>query len=50
MTDPQPHPRPQHYDEPDVLTADELQAIEEKFDPELRFRTCLLYTSPSPRD
>ncbi|WP_052042131.1 TRAP transporter permease [Paracoccus sphaerophysae] len=41
MTDPQPHPRPQHYDEPDVLTADELQAIEEKFDPELRFRTWL---------
>ncbi|HRO14723.1 MAG TPA: TRAP transporter permease [Paracoccus sp. (in: a-proteobacteria)] len=34
MTD----PRPQHYDEPDVPSADELQALEEKFDPEMRFR------------
>ena len=45
MTDPrQPpgHPqRPQHYDEPDVLSADELAAIEQKYDPEMRFRTLL---------
>lgn len=32
-------PRPQHYDQPDALTADQLQEIEEKFDPEMRFRT-----------
>ena len=37
----QPHPSPQHYDEPDVLTADQLAAIEEKYDPELRFRELL---------
>ena len=42
MTDPRlPDPRPPHYDEPDVLTADQLQAIEEKYDPEMRFRTLL---------
>ena len=33
--------RPDHYDEPDLLTADQLQEIEEKFDPELRFRDLL---------
>ncbi|WP_081969479.1 TRAP transporter permease [Paracoccus sanguinis] len=36
-----PGQRPAHYDEPDLLSADELQAIEEKFDPELRFRVWL---------
>ncbi|MBV0892835.1 TRAP transporter permease [Paracoccus sp. Z118] len=35
MTD----PRPQHYDEPDLLTPDQLAELEEKYDPELRFRT-----------
>ena len=33
--------RPRHYDEEDLLTADQLQEIEEKFDPELRFRDLL---------
>mgnify|MGYP000007539907 FL=1 len=33
--------RPEHYDEPDLLSADQLQEIEEKFDPELRFRDLL---------
>lgn len=41
MTQPQQDTRPQHYDEIDVLTADQLQEIEEKFDPELRFRAWL---------
>ncbi|WP_134724906.1 TRAP transporter permease [Paracoccus luteus] len=39
MTDPRHDPqRPQHYDQPDVLDADALQALEEKYDPEMRFR------------
>ena len=33
--------RPEHYDEEDLLTADQLQEIEEKYDPELRFRDLL---------
>ncbi len=33
--------KPQHYDEPEPITADQLQEIEEKFDPELRFRELL---------
>ena len=34
MTD----PRPTHYDARDVLSADQLAEIEEKYDPEMRFR------------
>ena len=34
MTD----PRPARHDAPDVLSADQLAAIEEKYDPEMRFR------------
>lgn len=37
--------RPGHYDEEDLLTADQLQEIEEKFDPELRFRQLLRPTA-----
>ena len=33
--------RSKHYDEVDVLSADDLQAIEEQYDPEMRFRPLL---------
>ncbi|WP_112873058.1 TRAP transporter permease [Paracoccus endophyticus] len=42
MTDPRHDPQqPQHYDQPNLLDADALQALEEKYDPEMRFRDLL---------
>ena len=41
MTDPRPAHDDAPAEEPAALTADELQELEEKYDPEMRFRDML---------